>query len=152
APASPAWLASAGPADLRALMSAIRKARPDIDILRLERQALDLHGYRNPLRLLPHVQSPSLTLAADLSGGFDALLERASGKRKRKKNRSQQRKFAEAGGFEMVRAGTAEEVEELLTAFFLLKHRRFETQGIEDVFADPATRNFLTRLFTDALD
>ena len=151
APASPAWLASADTADLRALTSAIRKARPDIDILRLERQAIDLHGFRNPLLLLPHVRSPNIALAADLSGGFDALLERASGKRKRKKNRSQQRKFAEAGGFEMVRASTPEEVEDLLTAFFLLKHRRFESQGIEDVFADPATRNFLTRLFTEAL-
>jgi CelD/BcsL family acetyltransferase involved in cellulose biosynthesis len=56
----------------------------------------DHAGFRNPLRTLPHVTSPNVSLAADLKGGFARLVSEASGKRKLKKHRTQARKY-EAG-------------------------------------------------------
>ncbi|TIM24992.1 MAG: GNAT family N-acetyltransferase, partial [Mesorhizobium sp.] len=72
----------------RSMLAAIARARPDIDLVALERLLPDLDGIANPLLSLPHFPSPNLSLAVDLAGGFDALLSRASGKRRRKRHRS----------------------------------------------------------------
>ncbi|MGI6852638.1 GNAT family N-acetyltransferase [Mesorhizobium sp. 1B3] len=138
-------------ADLDILIASIGKERPDIDLLSLERVADTIEGRTNPLMTLPHLQSPNPALATDLSGGFDALLERTSGKRKRKKNRSQSRKFEAAGGFRFVTATTPDEASRFLEAFFSMKQERFRKMGLADVFATPEVRRFFHRLFGDAL-
>jgi CelD/BcsL family acetyltransferase involved in cellulose biosynthesis len=137
--------------DLNAMASAISRARPDIDMLSLERLEATIEGRRNPLLALPKLASPNLALAVDLEGGFDALLGRASGKRKRKKNRSQIRKFEAAGGHRYVEASTPAEAERLLNAFFEMKEIRFRKMGVADVFAPAEVRAFFRRLFTTAL-
>jgi CelD/BcsL family acetyltransferase involved in cellulose biosynthesis len=146
----PAFLA-AGAFDFGKLVTAIRVARPDIDLLALERLLPDLDGTPNPLLSLPHFTSPNISLAVDLAGGFDALLGRASGKRKRKKHRSQTRKFESAGGFRRIEAKTTEETARLLDAFFAMKEFRFQKMGIADVFGDAETRAFFHALFAGAL-
>ncbi|WP_170990099.1 GNAT family N-acetyltransferase [Aquamicrobium sp. LC103] len=143
--------ASLTSADLDMLMDAIRDARPDIDIVELHRQNHGQGGLRNPLMLLPQGRSPNVSLAADLDGGFDALLERASGKRKRKKYRLALRKFDEAGGHRLIEAATPGETERLLSEFFVMKAERFRKKGIPDVFAAPEIKAFFHALFRDAL-
>lgn len=150
--ASPAFLSAATKGDLGRLFAAIRRARPDIDMLALERQACSLAGHANPLLLLPHAESPNLALAVDLDGGFEALLRRASGKRKCKKHRSQIRKFEAAGGYRLRRASSTAEVGEFLDAFFEMKRVRFGKMGIADVFADTSVRAFFKALFAAGLD
>lgn len=152
APSMPAWLETASAADLRALVKGIAKARPDIDLIRLERQLPAIGPYRNPFLALPSSRSPNIALSASLAGGFEALLERAGGKRKRKKQRAQLRKFEAAGGHRCLTAGTVEEVDRLFDAFLALKHERFARMGIADVFAEPKIRNFFRRLFAASLD
>ncbi len=137
--------------DLRLLFAAIAKARPDIDLIALERLADEIGGARNPLLTLPFRQSPNLSLGVDLSGGFNAMLGRANAKRKRKKHRSQARKFETAGGFRRRQARTAAEVDDLLTAFFAMKAVRFASMGIMDVFAETHIRNFFRTIFTRSL-
>ncbi|RWB12519.1 MAG: GNAT family N-acetyltransferase [Mesorhizobium sp.] len=139
-----------GPA-IRSLFSAIAKARPDIDLVSLERLLPDLDGLANPLAALPNFPSPNLALAVDLDGGFDALLARASGKRKRKKHRSQTRKFEAVGSFRRIEARSREEVDRLLDAFFDMKEVRFAKMGIANVFGDEEVRAFFRALFADAL-
>lgn len=134
-----------------AIADAVRAARPDVDLVRLERLMDDLAGTANPLAHLTAGPSPNVSLAVDLTGGFDALLERTSGKRKRKKHRSQTRKFEAAGGFRRIEASTPAEVERLLGDFFVLKGIRFREFGLTDVFADEGVRRFFRNLFTDAL-
>jgi len=137
---------------LPALFAAIRSARPDIDLVALQRLQPDLNGVNNPLAGLPSFPSPNLALAVDLDGGFDSVLERASGKRKRKKHRSQARKFEAAGGFSRIEAGTREEARRLLDAFFAMKEQRFRKMGIVNVFGDERVRGFFQALFAGALD
>ncbi|TIO74582.1 MAG: GNAT family N-acetyltransferase [Mesorhizobium sp.] len=136
---------------IRSLFSAIAKARPDIDLVALERLLPDLDDVANPLAALPNFPSPNLALAVDLDGGFDALLSRASGKRKRKKHRSQTRKFEAVGSFDRVEARTLEEVDRLLDAFFDMKEVRFAKMGIANVFGGAEVRAFFRVLFADAL-
>lgn len=138
-------------AEVELLVAEIRRERPDIDMLSLERMAEAIAGRPNPLLALPARPSPNLALAVDLSGGFDALLERSSGKRKRKKHRSQIRKFEAAGGMRLIEAATPAEVERLLDAFFAMKRARFARMGVADVFAPPSVKAFFRRLFTEAL-
>ena len=136
---------------IRSMFGAIARARPDIDLVALERQLPDLDGVANPLAALPNFASPNLSLAVDLNGGFDALLGRASGKRKRKKHRSQTRKFEAVGAFRRIEAGTPEEVDRLLDAFFEMKEQRFRKMGIANVFGEQEVRAFFRALFAGAL-
>ncbi len=139
------------PDHLDAIALAIKRARPDIDILAFERMADRLEGLENPLLGLPHSPSANLSLAVDLRGGFDALLDRVSGKRKRKKHRSQARKFEAAGGFRRIEAKTAAETDALLDAFFVMKEERFRKMGIANVFGEKSVQSFFRALFADAL-
>ena len=148
--ADPAFVA-AGRFSAEAILSAIRRARPDVDALVLERLLPELGGLTNPLLALPHFSSPNLSLAVSLEGGFEALLSRFSGKRKRKKHRSQTRKFEAAGGFRRIEARTKDEVLRLLDAFFAMKEFRFRKMGIANVFGDAEVQAFFRSLFIDAL-
>lgn len=138
-------------AAIRSLFAAIANARPDIDLVSLERLLPDLDGVANPFAASPNFPSPNLSLAVDLAGGFDALLARGSGKRKRKKHRSQTRKFEAVGSFRRIEARTGEDVDRLLDAFFEMKAARFAKMGIANVFGDAEIRAFFRALFADAL-
>lgn len=136
--------------DIERLIEAISRARPDIDLILLERMAPELHGLDNPLLALPHSASADLGLAVNLDGGFEGVMSRASGKRKRKKHRSQQRKFEATGAIDVRAARDADEVGNLLDIFFTIKGERLKRLGVDDVFADQAVRRFFKRLFGDA--
>lgn len=145
----PTWHHNAD--DVFKLVDAIAKTRPDIDIVALERLLGDFDGMPNPLLALPHAPGPNVALAVNLDGGFDAVLDRASGKRKRKKNRSQTRKYDAVGGARCIQAATPAETDAMLDAFFAMKEQRFRAMGITDVFAAPEVRVFFKRLFAEAL-
>jgi CelD/BcsL family acetyltransferase involved in cellulose biosynthesis len=151
AAADPSWLAKAGEAEMRALVAEIGRARLDVDIVALERLLPEFDGRLNPLLALPHYASPNLSLAVSLDGGFEALLGRASGKRKRKKHRSQTRKFEAAGGFRRIKATSAPEVKRMFDAFFTMKENRFRRAGIANVFGDAKVQAPFRVLFTEAL-
>jgi CelD/BcsL family acetyltransferase involved in cellulose biosynthesis len=138
-------------AQMARIFRAVAAARPDVDVIALERLAPGLDGFDNPLRALPHAASPNIALAVDLSGGFEPLVDRMSGKRKRKKHRSQLRKFEAAGGYRCIRAGTAEEVDRLLSALFAMKQERFRKMGVADVFGKAEIKAFFGDLFGAAL-
>jgi CelD/BcsL family acetyltransferase involved in cellulose biosynthesis len=150
-PVTAAFAAAATAADLEALIAAIRQARPDIDLISCERLADAVGGVRNPLLKLPHSQSPNLSLAVSLEGGFDAMLGRTSAKRKRKKHRSQIRKFEAAGGFRRIEARSEAETRALLDAFFAMKEARFRKMGVANVFAGQQMQAFFHSIFAKAL-
>ncbi|MDN5927806.1 MAG: GNAT family N-acetyltransferase [Hyphomicrobiales bacterium] len=135
---------------LTAAFRALGAARADLDMIALERLSPRLDGLDNPLCALPHSDSPNLALAADLTGGFEALVERMSGKRKRKKTRAQLRKFEAAGGYRLVWADTPGKTTELLSVLFAMKHERFRKMGVADVFAPPEINAFFQELFAAA--
>lgn len=136
------------PADLtRMIAAALSKARPDIALIDLPRLQPHVMGHANPL-ILPHSPvSPNIALAVDLTGGFDETLLRHSGKRKRKKHRTNERKFREQGDIRVHAATEAESARRMLDTFFELKAQRFAAMGIEDVFADPAVQTFFRSLY-----
>lgn len=131
---------------------ALRSARPDIDLVLLERQLDSLDGRSNPFDGAPlSAISPNVALAVDLQGGFEGVLERTNRKRKLKKHRAQLRKFEDAGGWRRIEATTEAEVRAFLDAFFAMRAHRFRQQGIADVFAPPLVQTALAALYTDAL-
>lgn len=138
--------------DMVAIRGAVAQARPDIDLICLERQAGALNGHANLLQPFATMRSANIALATDLSGGMDAMLERMNGKRKRKKFRHQARKFEAAGGYRWIEADTPEAIDRLLDAFNTMKTVRFSKRGIADPFAPRAVQAFFRQLFQDAQD
>ncbi|HMM63883.1 MAG TPA: GNAT family N-acetyltransferase [Mesorhizobium sp.] len=151
APVDPARPQALARGTVRLLFDAIAAARPDVDLVALQRLTPELEDVPNPLAALPGFASPNLSLAVDLSGGFEAVLARSSGRRKRKKNRSQMRKFETAGGVRRIEATSRQEVRELLDAFFAMKEARFRRMGIANVFGEAQVRAFFHALFAAAL-
>lgn len=102
-------------------------------------------GRDNPLTILPRQSSPSSGWAVTLDSDADALLERLSDKEYRKKLRHKVNRLA---GIGVLKAGWAEAPEERTAVFeklFEWKAARFGEMGIDDPFAAPGMREFLTR-------
>jgi CelD/BcsL family acetyltransferase involved in cellulose biosynthesis len=138
-------------AGVRALLVAIRRARPRIDMLSLERQQRSFQGRTNPMFVLPHTASPNLSLAADLSGGMDKILDGSGGATKQKRHRKQARKLEAAGGCRRFAATSENEVDALLDLFFSLKRARLARIGVPDIFGPARVRESFRRLFLSAL-
>jgi CelD/BcsL family acetyltransferase involved in cellulose biosynthesis len=145
------WLAAANAGDIDVLIRSIGKARPDIDLVAFDRLIGDFNGLPNPLLKLPSSPSPNVALAVDLDGGLETVLTRTNGKKKRKRHRSQERKYEVVGGARRTMATTTAEANAMLDAFFAMKEQRFGAMGITDVFADTEVRTFFRKLFVDAL-
>lgn len=145
------WLdGSVDDASVCLLVSAIRAARPDIDVLSLTRQLPSLSGQDNPLLQLKSVENPNPVLAASLVSGFDAVLERSNAKRKLKKHRQHGRRYEEAGGWRIYSPQFREESDQLLDTFFALKAHRFRQMGISDPFDDAHIQAFFKELYGEA--
>lgn len=146
------WLATANAQDISILIRSIGQARPDIDLVAFDRLIAELDGLPNPLLKLSSAPSPNVALAVNLDGGFEAVLARTNGKRKRKRHRSQERKYEAVGGVRRTMATTAVDANAMLDAFFAMKEQRFGAMGITDVFAEAGVRSFFRKLFVDALE
>jgi CelD/BcsL family acetyltransferase involved in cellulose biosynthesis len=133
--------------DLQALLAALHRARPDIDALLVERQLPELHGVSNPLLRLNVRPNPNVSLAISLQGGFDALLQRSSGKKKRKNHRNSQHHFTAAGGHRLVVADTAQEAREMVGSYLAFKQEQFARAGISNTYAPAGVRDFFEELF-----
>ncbi|WP_395447279.1 GNAT family N-acetyltransferase [Aminobacter sp. UC22_36] len=145
------WLAAASANDIDTLVRSIGQARPDIDLVTFDRLIADFNGLPNPLLRLPSSPSPNVALAVNLDGGFEKVLTRTNGKKKRKRHRSQERKYEAVGGARRTMATTIADANAMLDAFFAMKEQRFGAMGITDVFADAGVRSFFRKLFVDAL-
>ncbi|WP_011580497.1 GNAT family N-acetyltransferase [Chelativorans oligotrophicus] len=134
-------------AAVRALIGALQSGRPEIDMLAFERQREAFQQCANPLLAFPHSASPNLSLAVDLSEGFDKLL-----RDKRRRRRRQLRQMEAAGGYRRLTAASKEEVEEVLELLFAWKSVRLNRMGVHDIFGSDQVRASFRRLFVSALE
>ncbi len=121
-------------------------ASAGVDVLRLAFQPPEIAGRANPLvegRSRPGALS---CYATDLTDGFDAVLARHSGKRKRSRIRTAAKVFAEVGGYEVRPVADVEEGRRALATFLRQKAARLAAQGLPDVFAVPGTAAFFDDL------
>lgn len=135
-----------------ALVDSIAKVRTDIDLLALERLVPAWQGLDNPFQSLPWTTSPNVALAIDLTGGFDALLSRAHGARKRKKHRYQTRRLQAGGDIRRLTAKSAAQARLMLDAFFDMKSGRLKKLGVPNVFGGADIQNFFNDLFAEAAE
>lgn len=117
-------------------------ADADVDLVALRAQPARFAGRDNPFAAGWVRPAPHMAYAVDLSGGFEAVLSRHKGGKKRGKVRSRRKALADVGGFTVRRAESCAEAAAILGTFFDQKAARFEQQGIPDVFNCPRTRDF----------
>ena len=109
-------------------------------------------GIANPLLALPHFQSPNVSLAVSLDGGFDALLGRASAASAKRRSTARRRASSRRPAASAAsRRGPKKKCCALLDAFFAMKEFRFRKMGIANVFGEQEVQNFFRSLFVDAL-
>lgn len=120
----------------------VRALQGRADLLSLERMALCWRERISPLAGLPHAVNQNRAFQVPLFASFEDTLKQVNAKRRRKKFRLQQRRLEEAGGYDIIQPETAAERHVLLEAFFRQKAERFRSQGLPDVFNDPAVKAF----------
>ncbi|MGS1096538.1 GNAT family N-acetyltransferase (plasmid) [Aquamicrobium terrae] len=122
------------------------RALGDADCAVLARTPKSHDGVAQPLAGLPSRPSSTEGYSFDLAGGFDAVLKKTDGSRRRKSIRKQERKMGEFGVLryatlrDPARAGAA------LDFFFEHKGQRLAEQGKADSFAEPGVQDFFHEL------
>lgn len=120
-----------------------------VDAIMLERQLETLGGMANPLLANGSSISPNVSLHLSVDQSFDAVLEPRSAKRKRKRYRSQQRKFEAAGGYKIVNPAAKAVSKTLLDQYFAMKAQQLSGKGVANVFGNRKEQAFFKALFTD---
>jgi CelD/BcsL family acetyltransferase involved in cellulose biosynthesis len=133
------------------IITAARAARPDIDLIALERLLPSTDGLANPLVVANSTTSPNVALSFKLEKDFATLLAKHNGPKRLKKMRQMDRRMQDRGGWRFMKAGNCDEVNRLLDAFFTLKSARLKEMGVKDVFRDVDVRNFFKDLFGKGL-
>ncbi len=121
-----------------------------VDAIMLERQLETLGDYANPLLADGSSTSPNVSLHLNVNQSFDAVLETRSGKRKRKRFRSQQRKFEAAGGFNIVSPVPKEANARTLEQYFAMKADQLSGKGVTNVFGNDKEQSFFKALFSNS--
>jgi CelD/BcsL family acetyltransferase involved in cellulose biosynthesis len=134
------FAATATPADLDALISAIR-GQSGADVLALTQQPRHWRDLRNPMALLPNQpcanDCPLMTIVpaepptARISPSF------------RRRLKGKERKLATLSGYRYCVATTDTEIKRLLDAFFRIKPLRMAEQKLPNVFAEPGVEDFI---------
>ncbi len=141
---------NAGRIDGKALRAALLDAgrSAGIDLYSFSNQPLEWEGTANPMALLGGLASPSAGYKLALEADGEAMLTARLSKDRRRKMRQKDTKLATLGTVTYRKAATDEEAMGILTAFFAQKAERFQDQGIDDPFASPAVRAFLSDMAT----
>lgn len=130
-------------ATLATLLNLIRKARPDIDLLTLERQPHHWGRHFNPLRLLAGQASINDCPILRLEGGAANTVSKSV----RKRLRSKERKLEALPGYRHTIAASKADVERLLDSFFRIKPERMKLQKLPSVFSAPGVETFIRNIF-----
>lgn len=120
--------------------------RGHADLVALSNIPLAWREMRHPLAGLEAVEHQNHTFQLPLKGDMEETIAQLNRKKRRKRYSKQSRQLEELGGYDHVVAGTPEENQQLLNAFFRQKAKRFETLGLPDVFQAPETRGFFQML------
>jgi len=139
-------------AEMMQIMTTVADLLGGIDLFSLRFQPASLLGQHNPLAKLPGHKSSNPAFALDMSGGFDATLERISGAKRRKKHRWQVKQLGDENRIFLRVAATQQDVEHILDAAFAQMATRFAKLGITNVFADKHTQLFFHNLALQSVD
>jgi CelD/BcsL family acetyltransferase involved in cellulose biosynthesis len=152
----PAWsMAAAGTitaADMTRVLTDLAASPARIDLMLLVNQPERFGGIRNPFALLPTVAAADTSWAGDLMDDPETLLRARMSGATRKKFAKKEKKLAERGAVQYLRAATPADVDLILAAFHDQKATRFAELGIPDVFRCPGVPGFLRAAALDGLD
>jgi CelD/BcsL family acetyltransferase involved in cellulose biosynthesis len=118
----------------------LARGRNGADLLALYCQPLRWSGIANPFAALPRQLSAEDGACLHLGPGGAAAAV-SSGMQSRLKIK--ERKLGKLPGYRYLQAGSPEDIERLLAAFFAQKAVHMRTQGLTNVFAEPGVADFV---------
>jgi CelD/BcsL family acetyltransferase involved in cellulose biosynthesis len=140
----PVWdrdfVASAGPADIEVLLTALRAHSP-ADVLALTQQPLRWLELENPLARLAGQPSVNRCPVSTIEPGAPPASRISNSMRRRLKGK--ERKLERLSGYRYIRPDTDAEIGRLLDWFFQTKPRRMAEQRLPNVFAEPGVEPFV---------
>ena len=140
------FAATAGRADMDALLSGIRQHDARIDVLALARQPQHWLGIANPLALLPSQASTNECPVLKMVPG--AAPNDRLGSSMRKRLKTKERKYDGLPGYRYIQAQSEAEIARVLDAFFAIKPLRMAEQNLPNVFAEPGVEAFIREACT----
>jgi len=135
------FAASAGPADMDALLHGIRAHAGKVDVLSLVRQPRHWLGIANPMALLPTQPSTNDCPVLRMVPGA-APTDRISNSF-RKRLKSKEKKYEALPGYRYLFATSDADITRVLDAFFAIKPLRMAEQKLPNVFAEPGVEQFI---------
>lgn len=143
-----AWLAMAGPGEVRRVFELALALAPGVDAAALEDMPGEVEGHAHPLRAFVHQPSPVAAHSVKLGQDFDTFYREKRGAASRKKLRQKQRRLeAEAGGSVAMKIAVSPPARaRAITALVAQKRSRLKERGVGDMFAEPAVRAFYRQL------
>jgi len=123
-----------------------------IDCFVLRNQPRHWCDQENPFVTLPSQPAPSNAMSVALAPDYDEHLKRTRSSKSRRKLRRKERRYHEAGDAQIVKAGSEQQVREIMTAFADQKAVQFSARGIHNVFAEPGVQEFFIDLAIRSLD
>jgi CelD/BcsL family acetyltransferase involved in cellulose biosynthesis len=135
------FAASAGKADMDALLRGIQQHGEKIDVLALARQPQRWLGIANPMALLPSQASTNDCPVLNMVPGAPPTDRISNSFRKRLK--SKERKYEAVPGYRYFLASSDADITRVLDAFFTIKPLRMAEQKLPNVFAEPGVEDFI---------
>ena len=142
----PTWTASKAAEKFTDLWKQICDALPSHDIIAFEKQPASIGGHPNPFVALPIQTHPARAHFAVLGDSLDGFLRERRSARSLQSDRRKERRLAEQGRLEFVIAKDPDGIAPLLNAMIEQKTRSYAELGVANVFAEPGTVEFITRM------
>jgi CelD/BcsL family acetyltransferase involved in cellulose biosynthesis len=147
-------------AEAVAIMSSLKRAEvekmlahalTDADCAVLVRTPKIHDGVAQPLASLPRSPSPTEGYAFDITGGFEAVLEKTNGAGRRRGVRTKERRMAKVGTLHYGASEDLTQASAALDFFFEQKALRLTEQGKLNSFAEPGVLDFFRELLERSL-
>jgi len=141
-------LRALGPDDVRAILSRIVEANPDIDAFNFYHQPAHWDGLQNPFALLPGTPSYLKSYVVRLEQDFENFCKSRVSKKFQAKVRRMERRLAETGQVECLLAQTPEERLAVFESF--LRHKDYDLSrlGVSNAYRNPGLARFLREIIT----
>lgn len=139
---APPALGMLGQRDIGPILDAVAKRLPGLDGALFTGQPAEWEGERNPFSTGATLSVSHLSYELLLDRPFADIYHQAYGKKSRNTLKRKYKKLTQAGECTIDHSRNCDESEHIVASFFAQKSEQLDRMGVENIFTDPAVREF----------